>query len=815
MYSRSINVLAPLFLVALLGTPAISDDCDYPDKCEVPITDLLNPSHDCYIGQALQNQCDAEEKYETLMNLLDQFMCECAQGRFPDLEIDCDRPLADQIPPGDLPTRDYVRDSICDIWQGYDPDAINEQACENDPGDFDFSGIIASADALMNSIYGTGMTAAEVTTLVECIDDNNTNSPWPDCVSVTGQTSTGCHPFGDDINLDCDLDGDNEITPNDAEIFVSLSEEVACENGGGGCAEGGTPHDDAEKLWQIGVFAQRLQACGGSDDFDICELLEEAATDIIGHPPSHDDWQTMSDGAGDDLCGVSTLPQDIPVASIQTPNGSPTYEGEFAPIVILPPGDCGSKETEAPGGGGGGCDTPNGTVATHGGASAPACFTEPGGFPIDLTDGAKLEPATDLTVVLPGKDFSLHRVYRSDLTSTSGMFGQNWMTADHVFLAINGSDLVVYSAGAQYDYRSSSGQWIPDGASEDYIEESTLEYMGSTVDVYVFIRPGEGSLTFMKDGLDPIYDGLLLQREDIYGNRWTYSYFPFGTDGSGDPVVAVPSRIRFEARTDIRTSSPTYAHIADVTFNWHYDESNILNGRIKRANVHRFSADTPVLTQYVEYTYFDDTTHDDNVGTDGDLVQVAKYTRVDDAEGSLEPFRLQITQYRYHRDADTEGDDHDLKMVIMPQQIEYHLQQTRTSTSSLDDLITTASDLLEETDDASLGSYDLDELAAKIVEYDSSHRVETQYIQSGCGCSGAAQALRREYEYLPQTGSYTSTTKILEYLWNGSSWDADPYRVLYYDFDDVTGSGVPYIRHVAIADAELHSTSGDGLPPKN
>ncbi|MBC7833575.1 MAG: hypothetical protein H7Y88_00560, partial [Phycisphaerales bacterium] len=63
------------------------------------------------------------------------------------------------------------------------------------------------------------------------------------------------------------------------------------------------------------------------------------------------------------------------------------------------------------------------------------------------------------------------------------------------------------------------------------------------------------------------------------------------------------------------------------------------------------------------------------------------------------------------------------------------------------------------------------DLASKIVSYDTSDRVEKQYLQTGCGCSGPSQGIRLDYAYAPGTLTNHSI-KITENYFSGGTYTA-------------------------------------------
>lgn len=170
--------------------------------------------------------------------------------------------------------------------------------------------------------------------------------------------------------------------------------------------------------------------------------------------------------------------------------------------------------------------------------------------------------------------------------------------------------------------------------------------------------------------------GLPVAVEDSYGNRWRFTYLRLmgAHDLPGDEVaitkVFVPSRIHYES---VDPSTPgEYIPMAEVRFyvddraeveynGTLYPNPNV--GRIQGADAVRFHGTswcdrTPVVTQRVEYTYFDANNPsltrsgqfgpNTTLGSDGDLIQVRRSTRLDGSAQIGLQWREQIYQYRYH-----------------------------------------------------------------------------------------------------------------------------------------------------------------------
>ncbi len=313
------------------------------------------------------------------------------------------------------------------------------------------------------------------------------------------------------------------------------------------------------------------------------------------------------------------------------------------------------------------------------------------------------------------------------------------------------------------------------------------------------------------------YEGLLLQRRDIYGNAHTYKYTIYS-----NPTVARVTQIRINGDLDEATFPE-----ADISFFWDSKTSSANQGRLKEVKVARYNGEegttVPVVTQHIIYTYMDDTDTDlsDDLGTTGDLVQVTRLVRIDPDSGFFgEAWRPLITQYRYHRDDGNEsgsvgemgserfiwaGDEHQLKMVILPEQIEYFAQGD--TTGNTDDVEEAATHLLSQDDGATfsdgMDTYYVADLAAKVIEeYEASPgRVLVQHIQSACGCGGSGtQGKRKSYTYWDRDGSLPGATTIrcVEESLGASGFD--DYRTYFYEMEKLGDEDVPYVQIIAVQD---------------
>lgn len=337
--------------------------------------------------------------------------------------------------------------------------------------------------------------------------------------------------------------------------------------------------------------------------------------------------------------------------------------------------------------------------------------------------------------------------------------------------------------------------------------------------------------------------GFISSDVDEYGNR--RDYVDTGSDGIPDIIYLNGD-----------SGNPANNWEAKVSLKWATNNSQPV---LSRAEVYRSGVTAP--TQIVAYYHLDDdsglkvkawnpvsdtwaavsglTPHWDSgnsrsdLGTDGDLVQVVRYTAINPTQTDVQ-YRALVSQYRYHdsRSAPSVGTDirlrtlgleHQVKMEFMPQQIEFLAQDASTTMSPVADeldtsgggswaswswsestLVSEALELLELADSATVPdtSHDVFESAEKIISYTAStsydSTVEFQFLQAtscGCGGSGSTSAVARHYEMiegwsaggsLPDGRSMhiaefdlTSRTLTDDFPWEDTT--PTPYRTFCYD----------------------------------
>lgn len=455
--------------------------------------------------------------------------------------------------------------------------------------------------------------------------------------------------------------------------------------------------------------------------------------------------------------------------------------------------------------------------------------------PVRFQTGHKFEGDVDLVVSLPGRDFALSRRYTSDFRlywdnypsgtqPDDGLVGANWsMSAFREASYDSNADEVTLHdpSSGRTRFIEDNGRWVVDGPGQQYVEVTTVEVGEDTFNALRLTEPGEWREYFYHTGEDTPSElvGYLMRTEDAYGNVNHYEYTLFGPEQG--PKAARLTRILLHGTTP-------EAAAAQVVFSWRL--SGDAKGRLDSVQVlrRREGDDVLIVTDYVRYRYFGDDTYlgeaitfSPDLGTTGDLVQVERHTRLNRPYEGGGWFSIAVTQYRYHDGTwetesldgerfDIGGRPHQLKAIIRPEQVEYYAQHQGPPTELTPaTILERAGDLLQ-LDDADEALNDgstrlVADLAAKIVSYvdDDDGCVERQYIQSSCGCSGAVQGVRYDFEQFTWEDDVPGLTmKVTERLAGAQNDYAEVNRTIYYDMARLGGgaSDRSYLRHVAVVE---------------
>jgi hypothetical protein len=486
------------------------------------------------------------------------------------------------------------------------------------------------------------------------------------------------------------------------------------------------------------------------------------------------------------------------------------------------------------------------------------CDTK-GTMPVDLASGEKLESATDLVVMLPGGDFSIERSYSSQISGASdrsaSIFGPGWsMPTQQFVLALPTNAATIEDVTALQIHAESANEY------RDFAYDSvTKVFKADRADLTVIRRvvgdvakdesssarawlwqleiPGEGTRHYVGAPVsaagDPIGGGttpgdvpfvearagLLVRETSVRGRRNEFTYADYGLPSAPAlrPDTIYLAMFTGESRTQAR---------ARVVHAWS-QSLGAARGRLQRLSVFRGPVASAILTDVVEYRYKQNVVDElsDDTGTAGDLIQVVTKQLTDTiGEGGKPVYHSRVTQYRYHR-ASLEvpvstrntgvttvvGSDHQLKSVILPEQVEYYAQKRfgQTTIGGTAETVRLAAEELLLRNDADEAFFDgtsrkVTDLAAKVVGYgdpapvSGMPRVVVQFLQSACGCTGSAQGIKETYQYvLNSTDPSTQSTVVQEFTQSGGSYAAIPFRVTHHNLKTI--EGVPYLVSRAVS----------------
>ena len=447
--------------------------------------------------------------------------------------------------------------------------------------------------------------------------------------------------------------------------------------------------------------------------------------------------------------------------------------------------------------------------------------------PVSLVFGHKIEEAVDAVIRLPGRDMEIVRSYTSkpDLYKNwnhngpvPGLVGANWSLNILQYLEIvpdNQLYLVRYSGSSYRDqvifrWNENFARWYAGGPVNQNAKMRTLTLKlndgnEKVYDVWRLEMPGQWTKDYYREGdnTPDKMEGLLLQERDNYGNTWTYYYEDHGYQHKSPRLKTIAINGYYN---DISGEEPEAA----VFLEWYHTNNS---GRLHTLQVARNDNGNYIVTDEVEYKYKnEDDALPDDIGTDGDLIQVNQRTSIDQADDPDVKWQERITQYRYHNGGqasqederlNTTGENHQLKLVIEPQQVEYFAQyKNRYGSYALKSvaLVRAAEDLvnLQDYEYFIVNQSRVIDLASKIVSYGIFGRPEVvciQYLQSGCGCSSQSQSIKQIYTYDFYKSGDGAVTSITEY--SGSSYTY-PERRIIYDTEKIENSDSFYIIQHAI-----------------
>lgn len=556
--------------------------------------------------------------------------------------------------------------------------------------------------------------------------------------------------------------------------------------------------------------------------------------------------------------------------------GDPVVKDDEAPNLGDAEGNVGGADGCGSGGAGGGpgAGGPGAGGPQHGGGpgggggqeSTEAVTEEPdedeepldnpeSDNPIALAVGDKIYRATDLVVPITGPDFRVVREYRStpelysDEDKLHGLVGVNWTLSvfGRLMVESQGEDPPILHLGGppmrgtlQYTYAGSS-QWKTTGRTTQHFEESSIEIGETTWPTWKLIEPGRWEKHFIRAG-ESVAAGLvgrLIRETDVFGNSHTYEYRVYSTS-STTPNQATARLYRIYLNGEPEEDTEAY-----VEFSWHLgyeatppqpEPHEAIKGRLHSIQVYRPAASGAwVLTHQVKYLYMIRTGAtpgpgvvvvnpeepdqlSDDLGTNGDLIQVRHTVRLDSATDAM-PYRVSYTQHRYHDDdprtgpvtgTTIDGAPHQLKMVLLPEQIEFLAKEWQglqpTAPLALNVALEYATNQLlsmEDGEDAhspfsATAGRAIRNYASKVLSY-ADGRVQHQYVQTSCGCSGgnASHGLRQAYEYVTYSGGLT--TRVTDQVYDSGF---QTLRLVSYDLERLGPMSIPYLVTKAIEEPD-------------
>ena len=531
--------------------------------------------------------------------------------------------------------------------------------------------------------------------------------------------------------------------------------------------------------------------------------------------------------------------------------GGPPINPPNPPNPGLPPGeqpDPGDG-SPPPGGPPPGGDPPPGGPPPIGSPGGPPntpgqnnCNGISSGDPVELGTGSKSEYNVDLSIQVPGQDFTLTRHDTSNPAHTgAGLIG-NYQTMGVFIYVTAGFEIIdfplikwhvdLHGIAATRKFRSNeivlfnpTGDNLPpanepyrnEGPSTDYFLPTFLQIDSKHYAVWRHVQPGKWEQYFYRQWdelgqwegghlieVTPTqYKGLLLLERDPYENSRYYTYKKWGPPGS------VEARLQ-----KVFVNGLPGPAVAVINFDWHAGPGSDGSGRLTRAQVFNGAGS---LTHEVEYSYQGGPgATREALGTDGDLVLVRHREKLDGENA----WRTRVVHYRFHNpilnepldpeyDSDIDGfvefgHEHQLKLIVAPEQIEYvaalngmTVDQVGTALLGMDDSDTFVASGLKVTD-----------FASKIVaQYEDSveKRVKLQYVQAGCGCGGGNPGRRLSYDYWEYgpMSEISETVKITEHYYENGDYSALRYTT-YHDLVRLGQESVPYLDTHAVLEDELN-----------
>ncbi|MCA9214499.1 MAG: hypothetical protein KDB27_15615, partial [Planctomycetales bacterium] len=394
--------------------------------------------------------------------------------------------------------------------------------------------------------------------------------------------------------------------------------------------------------------------------------------------------------------------------------------------------------------------------------------------PIHLLRGSVLERAVDVQIPGLRSEWSHQRSYDSRLVDGSselpGENGIRWFSGvigPHIWEDKSTGNLELYvSASSKRVFDKNGSTWDP---PTDYAATLTKQNANTSSETYTIEHVDTGEVFI------------------FYGVHWT-------VDANNRGRLKERTTRAYENVTPTKQDGITYAYgsngVSSVTTSqgwsasYNYFTTGTESGRLDYITVEDGSSTT---IQKVEYDYVGTTAPHADTGSTGDLL-VAK---VSIKESNSSSFDERYTLYRYYTSGDTDGKQHQLKMVFEPDAVERILNSGNTAVDTVQEILEKADTYVVKTIDMvdkTLADYasrtftyytssqatssvttpwtaneDLNSKygGSELTEYDSSNGhgfVKTETINGACGSCGSSAAGGVKKSYFYMTVSHSSPT---------------------------------------------------------
>ena len=469
-------------------------------------------------------------------------------------------------------------------------------------------------------------------------------------------------------------------------------------------------------------------------------------------------------------------------------------------------------------------------------------------FPVYLRDGHKVESVTDLRVKLPGTDYTIVRQYSSDTdwAPTRGQVGNGWSHSNMSYVRFRNDHQIYFYHGGNSRMRldrDSTDEVVWNGPPNLTItgRQDGGDELGSPEGDLWIIEPGQWGMSFASPYDDFYPEGFLERQVDQWGNVASFQYI-----NSGSTYRINLVKLMSYAPNHVDASQDGYVDSALLKYTWTEDIGSA--GKVRSIEAFRYEGTDLHWIQTVRFTYERDVANAHlDLGDQSDLLVQVEYLEAtdelsdivldltvgDDEKDVVYPHspdeelldvisetidpddgtvRQRFRQYRYHPTSRL------LTHTFEPEQLEHYMWKkwdgTKTTNELMDELMTKANDALVLDEDASITDkifedVYVEDLASKIVTYKtSSEVVDTERIQTNCGCGGSSQGKEIKFTYVDSLSSSVAPPGdppdhedneidrrviVEENLYNESTDAYDiPYRKVIHDMASISTGYTTY-----------------------